>query len=247
MNIDLQNWDKAAADWDKEIAHQNTYRTHLITTALEKLLTNVAGKKILDAGCGNGYFSSWLTERGAQVFGVDGSSEMIEIAKMKYADIPFKVHDLTLNFPEPDQSYDFVFANMLLMHMDSISIFLSDAKRLLKPNGELIFSVLHPCFNQPTSNLYKTLWQKITFAKPSSLAFDYYSHHPGRYESHFKTKLSHYHRTLEEYSNVTSNSGFTIMQIIEPHELPTEFLEKHPKFEYATRLPRFIFFKCKPI
>lgn len=246
MNTDLQSWEKAAADWDERIAQQDTYRTHLITDALEKILPSVNGLKVLDAGCGNGYYSQWLAERGAQVFGIDGSTEMIKIAQAKYSKIYFKVQDLTGTISEPNESYNLIVANMLLMHMDSVKVFFSESKRLLKPGGELVFSVLHPCFNVPTAKLYKTWWQKLTQAMPSALVYDYYSHQTGRYESHFKTELTHYHRTLEEYSEKLRATGFNITQIVEPHSLPPEFLKSNPKLEYAQRLPRFIFLKCKP-
>ncbi len=245
MNSDLIKWEDAAAGWDKDIAQENTYRTLLIDSAMEVLVSDCSGKLVLDAGCGNGYYSNWLKKRGAKVIGVDGSAEMIKIAKQKYPDIKFEVQDLMDKSNFKDSSFDLVLANMLLMHMQKIDTFLADAKRLLKPGGHLIFSVLHPAFNQPTAALYKSFWNKMTFARPRALMFDYYSHKKGRFESHFKTDLTHYHRTIGEYAQSLANAGFSISNIVEPHELPDSFLKTHPKLEYATRLPRFIFFKCQ--
>lgn len=247
MSADLDSWNKAAAGWDRDIARPGSYRTHLITGALTELLEDVKDRKILDAGCGNGFFTNWLAGRGAAVEGVDGSEEMIMIARASYPELEFAVADLTKPIGKEPGSYDYILANMLLMHMNNFSTFMTDAYKLLKPEGRLIFSILHPCFNEPTSKLYKSLWDKIIGAKPSALSYDYYQGQQGRYESHMKSKLTHYHRTLEEYSKELSAAGFAITQIIEPHSLPKEFLELHPKLEYAERLPRFIFFNCQPL
>ncbi|HYC80090.1 MAG TPA: class I SAM-dependent methyltransferase [Candidatus Binatia bacterium] len=247
MDKDLESWNQAASGWDSKIAKENSYRTHLITNALEKLVTNIQGLKVLDAGCGNGYFSNWLKSRGADVVGVDGSEQMVKLAKERFPQIQFSVHDL-LNITDiPERSYDLILANMLVMHLSDTSTFFQEAKRLLKPDGQFIFSVLHPCFNYPTSKLYKTLLDKLTFAKASALAYDYYSQGKGRFESHLGSPLTHYHRTLEDYTNQLEKAGFVITKIVEPHQLPEQFLKANPKFEYAQRLPRFIFFSCRPI
>jgi ubiquinone/menaquinone biosynthesis C-methylase UbiE len=246
MNSDLESWNRAAAGWDRDIARPGSYRTHLITDALRQL-PDMKGKSVLDAGCGNGFFTSWLAAQGAKAEGVDGSEEMIRLARASYPSIEFSVADLTEPLPHASGGYDYIVANMLLMHMNKISVFLAEAYRLLKPEGRLIVSVLHPCFNQPTSKLYKSLWHKLTGQKPAALAYDYYQQQRGRFESHLKTNLTHYHRTLEEYSKEFGAAGFAISTMIEPHKLPKEFLELHPKLEYAERLPRFIFFNCQPL
>jgi 2-polyprenyl-3-methyl-5-hydroxy-6-metoxy-1,4-benzoquinol methylase len=247
MNSDLQSWDKAAAGWDQSIAHEGSYRTLLIEDALNNTGINYSGLNVLDAGSGNGYFSDWLVKKGATVVGLEGSQGMVNIAKQKYPSIVFETHDLLQPTDKPENSYDLILANMLLMHLSNISTFLNDAKKLLKPKGSLIFSILHPCFNYPTAKLHKTIWEKITLKKPNLKVFDYYLDKTGRYESHFQTELTHYHRTLEEYSIQLQIAGFVVNKLIEPHHLPKEFLKQNPKFEYAQRLPRFLFFICQPI
>jgi 2-polyprenyl-3-methyl-5-hydroxy-6-metoxy-1,4-benzoquinol methylase len=245
MNTDLQNWEKSAENWDKNIATAGSYRSLLIMNALEKVLpSDMSNLKILDAGCGNGYFTNWLTMQGGNVIGVDGAEKMTEIAKTSYPSLKFETHDLQKATPFQNAEFDIILANMLLMHVEDISTFLNEAKRLLKPNGSFIFSVLHPCFNFPTADLHKTLWEKITFKKPLLIVRDYYKKTSTRYESHMRATLSHYHRTLEEYAEVLSQAGFKIGNIVEPHQLPKEFLDQHPKLEYAQRFPRFIFFNC---
>jgi ubiquinone/menaquinone biosynthesis C-methylase UbiE len=150
--------------------------------------------------------------------------------------------------PFENQSFDLILANMLLMHLDSAEIFFAEAKRILKPNGILVFSVLHPAFNFPTMRLFKNFWDKLLKNGPKGLAFDYFQRGvTRRFESAIGRELTHYHRTVEDYSKLLEKNGFSINKILEPNKLPREYLDKHPKHEYATRLPRFIFIKASTI
>jgi SAM-dependent methyltransferase len=52
---------------------ENAYNAHLEFPATTSLLPDVAGERVLDAGCGTGVYSAWLVEHGAEVVGVDAS------------------------------------------------------------------------------------------------------------------------------------------------------------------------------
>jgi 2-polyprenyl-3-methyl-5-hydroxy-6-metoxy-1,4-benzoquinol methylase len=45
------------------------------------LLPDVNSRRVLDAGCGPGFYSEWLIEHGAEVVAVDAGLKMIELAK----------------------------------------------------------------------------------------------------------------------------------------------------------------------
>src|SRR6185369_2672716 len=47
------------------------------------LLPDVVGKRVLDAGCGPGWYSEWLIERGASVTALDVSPRMVELARRR--------------------------------------------------------------------------------------------------------------------------------------------------------------------
>lgn len=240
---DLDVWEQVAGKW-KESTGPGAARTQHFIKALDKLIPNPKGLNILDAGCGDGVFSKFLSDRGAKVTGVDGAESMVAIAKQKYPELNFFVADLLNPLPFADQSFDLVLANMVLMHLADVSQFLTEARRILKPGGELVFSVLHPCFNHPTMKLYKSLWAKLTFQNPSGLVHNYYQRTTERFEKNLEQKVTHYHRTLEEYSQLIQQAGMKIVALSEPHELSEEFIKQNTQFEYTTRIPRFLFFKC---
>jgi hypothetical protein len=105
--------------------------------------------------------------------------------------------------------------------------------------------VRHPAFSNPVMILYKSLLDKLLFRKPKGLAENYYigkqDYRP--WDKGSTWKIPYYARTLEQYSEEFSKAAFVIESMHEPHELPQDYLKHYPKLEYATRLPRFIFFK----
>jgi ubiquinone/menaquinone biosynthesis C-methylase UbiE len=248
MNSDLEIWNKAADVWSNKVTKDESLRTLQLKSALDDLLGNVTGKDILDAGSGDGVFTEHFSLKGAHAVGVEGAKELVKIAQTKYPNRNFQTHDLLEALPFANGKFDAVFANMVLMHLSQIDTFLSEVKRTLKPKGIFVFSILHPCFNFPTMLLYKSWWDKILMKKPSGLAFDYFQTGVSRrYESTTSRDLTHYHRTIEQYSQKLRQLGFMIEAITEPHELPKDFLMNNPKLEYATRLPRFLFIKAVSI
>lgn len=97
---DIGAWDAVADDWARIVrAGQDPHREQILDPAMLALLGDVAGLRVLDAGCGEGRFSRMLAERGARVVGVDVSARMVELAR-SYCRHPF-IHHALLH-PHPD-------------------------------------------------------------------------------------------------------------------------------------------------
>lgn len=247
MNEDLKRWDEIAERWTKEIEPKRLFRPIFVQSALDTLLNkDLGGKEILDAGCGDGVHSKYLKDKGANVIGTDGAQNMIRLAKSNYPNMDFREVDLLEQLPFSDSSFDYVISILVFMSLSNIGNFLSEANRVLKPNGELIFIVHHPCFGNTSMQLYKSLWNRLTGDKPKGLIETYY---PGLKikrsgEKGVTKNIPYYHRTLQDYSEALLSSKFLTKQILEPNRLPEEFLANSPKLEYVTRLPRFIVYDC---
>lgn len=247
MNEDLKRWDTNAEKWTKEVEPKRLFRPILIQNALDQLLEgNLGGKKFLDAGCGDGIHSSFFSSKGAQVVGIDGSPNMVRLAKQNFPDLDFTVADLLNPLPFPNNSFDYVVSILVFMSLERISTFMQEANRMLKSNGQLIFVVHHPCFGNTAMRLYKSWWDKLTNRRPNGLIETYY---PGQRvarngETGATKEIPYYHRTLENYTDEINNAKFLIKRILEPHSLPRAFLQNNPKLEYVERLPRFMVFDC---
>lgn len=112
------------------------------------LITNHVspGDLVLDAGCGSGVFSFEAATRGASVLGIDGSAEMIAIARRRQselgdANIDFRVGRIEQLRTWPAASYDVVMASSVIEYMPNLAGEIASFSRLLKPDGRLIVSV----------------------------------------------------------------------------------------------------------
>lgn len=93
-------------------------------------------------------FSLELALKGALVTAVDSSEAMLGIAKCKHVhdNIQYYEMDLTRKSAFKDKSFDIVVANMLLMDIPKIELFIFEVARVLKKPGNFVFSITHPCF-----------------------------------------------------------------------------------------------------
>jgi ubiquinone/menaquinone biosynthesis C-methylase UbiE len=104
---------------------------------------SLKGKKVLDLGCGTGSDLAEMQSRGASIFGIDASKEMVRIARETLPDADIKV-GVFENIPFPDQSFDIVISKWAFQTSPDIDPIYSEIARVLKPNGQLIYLSSHP-------------------------------------------------------------------------------------------------------
>jgi ubiquinone/menaquinone biosynthesis C-methylase UbiE len=107
------------------------------------LLGDVAGRRIVDFGCGSGANTALLAGRGAHVWGIDISEDLLRLAQRRLkvsgredgaTFIAGSAHDM----PFPDASIDVVFGMAILHHLD-LDLVSREVRRVLKPGGRAIF------------------------------------------------------------------------------------------------------------
>ncbi len=110
-------------------------------------LTRLKPEVILDAGCGTGWGTEGLLKkyRKTKVISLDLSPEMLKQTSKKggWFRKPKLLHADAENIPLPDNSVDLVFSNLMLQWCDYNTVF-AEFKRVLKPNGLLMFSTFGP-------------------------------------------------------------------------------------------------------
>ena len=106
-------------------------------------LGNVAGRRVVDFGCGSGANTTLLAGRGAHVWGIDISEDLLRLARRRLAlsgraggasFIAGSAHDM----PFPDASIDVVFGIAILHHLD-LDLVSREVRRVLKSGGRAIF------------------------------------------------------------------------------------------------------------
>ena len=111
---------------------------------MKELLPNLTGKKVLMLGCGTGEESQMLKEHGARdIIGIDLSKESIRLAKESYPDCEFMVGDMH-SLPFDNETFDFIYSSLAVHYSETPEVVYKEIYRLLKTNGEVLFSIGHP-------------------------------------------------------------------------------------------------------
>lgn len=112
---------------------------------IAELVGDVAGRRVLDAGCGSGPIFADLRAAGAIVTGIDSSVGMLEQAKLRLGtDADLAVADLGEALPYDDNTFDDVIASQALHYLKDWGPTLAEFRRILKPSGRLVISEEHP-------------------------------------------------------------------------------------------------------
>jgi 2-polyprenyl-6-hydroxyphenyl methylase/3-demethylubiquinone-9 3-methyltransferase len=144
----------------------------------------LAGKTVLDVGCGGGILSESMATVGAKVTGIDLSEKALQVAKLHLLEsgrqVDYRhiaVEDLAA---EQANHYDIISCMEMLEHVPSPASVIESCAKMLKPGGWVFFSTLN---RNPKSYLYAVIGAEYIlnllprgthdyakFIKPSELA-----------------------------------------------------------------------------
>jgi len=206
------------------------FNAHYARPAVLDLAGDVAGRRILDAGCGSGPLAESLRDRGAEVTAFDASPAMVALAQQRLGtDATVLVADLTEPLPFGDAEYDDVVASLVLHYFEDWTGPLAELRRVLKPGGRLILAVNHPVIRP-------VVFPKEDYFEVSSYTEDY--DFDGQTAS-----LTFFHRPLSVMADEFTRAGFRISVISEPPyapDTPRELLP--PDIGDRTAFLCFLFF-----
>lgn len=149
--MDLRaTYDRIADDYAKEHAEYSNLRS-----SADMLMTRLPqGATVLEIGCGPGMEAKFLADHGMRVTATDVSKRMIEIARVKYPGIDFRVMDITapIAFAEP---FDAIYAQAVLLHFpkEEAKSAIRNLMPHLKPGGFFCASVKERWAGQPASEI----------------------------------------------------------------------------------------------
>ena len=144
------HWDGRAADYagPAEIAWASNEPTWGIwqvpDSKLRLLPDDLAGKDVIELGCGTAYVSAWLSRRGARVVGIDNSAAQLATARrlQREHELDFTlIHGNAEEVPYPDASFDLAISEYGACLWADPYRWVPEAARILRPGGELIFLV----------------------------------------------------------------------------------------------------------
>lgn len=196
-------WDEYAAEYGQFIARREQAdldRDDILIRLLE-LLGDLAGRDVLDAGCGEGFLTRVLVGHGARVMGLDLSPRLIEMARAKDPDgtIDYRVADLSQPLPELAERFEKIGSHLVLNDVYDYRAFAVTLASLVKPGGRVVLA-----FNNPYSSVVR------------DHVPDYFeSGAVGVYQGLSKqgVKAHYYHRTLEDYLDAFLDVGFRLAKL----------------------------------
>jgi ubiquinone/menaquinone biosynthesis C-methylase UbiE len=180
--------------------------------ALRDLLPELKGQRVLDLGCGFGWFCRWARQAGASlVQGIDVSEKMLARARAETPDaaVAYTRADLERLELQPE-SFDLVYSSLAFHYIETLDGLLSQVHRALVPGGSLVFSVEHPVYTAPaTPN-----WVVDDAGRKTWPIAGYLQEGPRRTDWLAKGVIKQ-HRTLATYLNMLLRLGFTLSHIEE--------------------------------
>ncbi|HEX4954682.1 MAG TPA: class I SAM-dependent methyltransferase [Thermoanaerobaculia bacterium] len=113
---------------------------------LRDLPLALAGREVLEIGCGTGFNTRFLAERAAAVVALDFSPGMLAKARERVsaAHVHFLEHDLRRPWPIEDSAADLIVTMLVLEHVEDLAPFFAQCARTLRPGGEVFLCELHP-------------------------------------------------------------------------------------------------------
>jgi ubiquinone/menaquinone biosynthesis C-methylase UbiE len=238
-------WDRNAALWTQEVRSGfDLYRELYTLPAFLNFMPPIAGKQVIDLGCGEGSNTRRFAQLGGTMTGVDLSAEMIGRARAKKEEalgIAYEIGSFSELSSFSDEAFDCAVSTMALMDGPDLPAALNAAYRVLKPRGALCFSVLHPCFITPAlqwltdeSGTHHGVRVGRYFERTPFVEYWRFSRRSDESRQQVAGEpfeVPRFPRTLSDYVNAVSEAGFRLVRIEEPR--PSEDMAR--KHEWLNR------------
>jgi SAM-dependent methyltransferase len=183
-----------------------------VTEAEARVLGDVAGRDVLEIGCGAGQCARWLNTQGARAVGIDLSFRQLQHSRRLDAEtgVPVPVVCATATaLPIADGSFDVAFSAFgALQFVHDAATAVAEVARVLRPGGRFAFSVTHPVrWSMPDDpseeglKVTSSYWDRTPYVEQDADGVVTYVEH---------------HRTLGDWVRILAASGFLLEDLVEP-------------------------------
>lgn len=179
MNTDENTRESWNGHWQTPATIKRLKKIKIAYPEVVRVILNLteANSKCLELGCGSGTYAVELSGNGRNCLASDISEKALELTKIKgkelyNIEIPVKLID-AYNIPYPDNTFDLVFSDGMIEHLDIPKAF-AEMKRVLKlggymvakiPSGSVLYRIVYhllsPIENRPYEAWFsKKVWQQ---------------------------------------------------------------------------------------
>jgi SAM-dependent methyltransferase len=209
--------------------------------ALRALLPELRGLRVLDLGCGFGWFCRWAREHGAaSVLGVDLSDRMLARARAEGHDAAISYAKADLEHLDlPAGSFELAYSSLALHYIVNLQGLLTRVQAALVPGGILIFSVEHPIFTAPTNPGWS-----VDSAGRKTWPVDGYLDEGPRSTDWLAKGVIKQHRTIGTYVDLLLRSGFSLSHVDEWGPSDAQVAAR-PEWADERQRPPFLLVACR--
>jgi 2-polyprenyl-3-methyl-5-hydroxy-6-metoxy-1,4-benzoquinol methylase len=235
---DREHWSRIASEW---IAWART-PDHDAFWAYRDSFAAFAGHgegKALDVGCGEGRISRELKQCGYSVTAVDAVRELLDAAKAADSAANYVLATAD-DLPFAKGSFDLVVAYNMLMDVDDVPAAVKELRRVLRPDGQLVLSIVHPFADHGRFQSHKA-------DSPFAVKGTYFGRQ--RFEDMverggLRMHFAGWTQPLESYAAALEEAGLAITSLREPVPSPGA---GPPNMERWMRWPMFLWIKARPL
>ena len=205
-------WDRhsaayqAGASLPTDVAH---YGPDIANENELRLLGDLAGKRVLELGCGGAQCSIAFAKQGAVAIGVDFSSEQLAFARRlcdrEGVRVDLHQSDLAdLAFVRAE-SLDLVFSAYAFGYVEDLNRVFRQVHRVLKTNAPLVFSLPHPAYDLIDDDAEEPLLVRRSYFNRAPLDYEWNG-----------IRFTDFHRTMADLYMGLVRAGFAIDVMLEP-------------------------------
>ncbi|WP_105381707.1 class I SAM-dependent methyltransferase [Neorhizobium alkalisoli] len=187
--------------------------------AIRTLLPPLKALRIVDLGCGFGWFSRFAADEGAAaVLGLDLSENMIARATTENAHPVISYERSDLEHVElPQAGFDLAYSSLAFHYLEDFGRLARQVHKALVPGGTFVFTIEHPIYIASANPGWRTDENGNRF-----WPVDGYSVEGRRMTDWLAKGVVKYHRTIGTTVNTLLDEGFVIRRLLEWHPTPDQ-------------------------
>jgi len=238
---------QVAAEWDElaPIRYEQILSgvditfNHVMMPSFFEFMSGEQPGKALDAGCGIGVLTKYLSNYFKSVVGIDPSGRSLEFARGVVGQgvtlLASSIEDFSEKYKQ--SRFDVITANMVLMDAPNINSFAKAVNRLLKPGGCFIFSITHPAFWPFYYGYSEEPWYSYSRSTIIESPFRISA------EPNCQIMSTHIHRPLERYFAALREADLFLEIVREP--FPADDVQA--LYPQPWKFPHYFIGKCRKL